>query len=469
MTAHDALAPPRRPHIAQDRLVGSSGGPLLIDMAYRSYPHWIALALAHAWQDCLWQPGPLLRAARDCLGSEAAWLAPLAWAAAAQPGYNEETVETLAAWLPECPEFQAGFEASRYPRPRVARLRVQPARMLPSPFALPPLATVADLWQWLGITAQELDWLANPAQDYRDGQRHAAEHYRYALTPKARGGLRLLEAPMPMLKRVQSRIHRELLARVPVHAAATGFVAGRSVADHAAAHAGQACVLSFDLRDFFPSVGRARVEAIFAALGYAPGVAQGLARLCTTRTPERVRERLHESGSTDARRLARPHLPQGAPSSPALANLAALPLDRRLSGLAERFGARYTRYADDLCFSGPERLGRDARVLQAWVEAVVRAEGFALRADKTRRLPASRRQCITGLVVNERPNLTRERYDLLRARLHRLGQQDAPVPELRAQLQGEIAWARRFLAPSRVAKLDALFARLVDQGSSPSS
>ena len=437
-------------------------------MTSRSYPHWIALALAHAWQDCLWQPGPLLHAARDCLGSEAAWLAPLAWAVAAQSGQTEEPVETLAAWLVECPEFQAGFNARRYPRPRVARLRVQPAHMLPSPFEVPPLGTVAELAQWLGVSAQELDWLANPAQDYRDGRRRAAEHYRYALTPKARGGLRLLEAPLPLLKRVQSRIHRELLARVPVHAAATGFVAGRSVADHAGAHAGQSCVLCFDLRDFFPSVGRARIEAIFSGLGYAPGVAQCLARLCTTRTPERVRERLLEAGSTDAQRLSMPHLPQGAPSSPTLANLAALALDRRLSGLAERFGARYTRYADDLCFSGPERLGRDARVLQAWVEAIARAEGFALRADKTRKLPASGRQCVTGLVVNERPNLPRERYDLLRARLHRLTKGTALTPELHAQMRGEISWARRFLAASRVAKLDELFAQL-DQGSSPSS
>ena len=468
MTAHDARAPQGADSSRRTGWLAAAGALFSPEMTSRSYPHWIALALAHAWQDCLWQAGPLLHAARDCLGSEAAWLAPLAWALAARSGYTDEPVETLAAWLVECPEFLAGFDALRYPRPRVVRLRVQPARMLPSPFDVPSLGAVADLAQWLGLNAQELDWLASPAQDYREGRRRAAEHYRYALTPKARGGMRLLEAPLPLLKRVQSRIHRELLVRVPVHAAATGFVAGRSVADHAAAHAGRACVLSFDLRDFFPSVGRARVEAIFSGLGYAPGVAQCLAHLCTTRTPARVRERLVEAGSTDARRLSMPHLPQGAPSSPALANLAALALDRRLSGLAERFGARYTRYADDLCFSGPERLGRDARVMHAWVEAIARTEGFALRADKTRRQLASHRQCVTGLVVNERPNLPRERYDLLRARLHRLTKGTALTPELHAQMRGEISWARRFLAASRVAKLDELFAQL-DQGSSPSS
>jgi len=284
-------------------------------------------------------------------------------------------------------------------------------------------------------------------------------HYRCLLVPKRRGGLRLIEAPLPRLKAVQRRVLDGLLNTLPCHEAAHGFVPGRNVATNATVHAGQDFVIRFDLRDFFPSIGRARIAATFRTLGYSDAVVERLTTLCIARTPAPIRERLREDGSIDAdgaRRLASPHLPQGAPTSPALANLCAFPLDLRLDGLAHRFGARYTRYADDLVFSGPSTLRRDQRELRAWVQAIVEDEGFRLRRDKTRAMPSGGRQQVTGVVVNTKPNLAREDFDRLKAELHRLGTSTNVDPELRSAVLGRLAWARQFLAPSRVEKLQRM-------------
>jgi hypothetical protein len=185
--------------------------------------------------------------------------------------------------------------------------------------------------------------------------------------------------------------------------------------------------------------------------------------LTTTRTPAPVRARLRESGDVDflrERRLNSAHLPQGAPTSPTLANLCAFGLDLRLAGLAERFGARYSRYADDLVFSGPASLGRQARTLHAWVSAIAASEGFALHPAKTRQLPAHRQQRVTSLVINQRPNLARDDYDRLRAELHQLTFKTAVDPALRAHLHGRLAWAARFVCDSRVRKLEGLLGRI---------
>jgi len=173
-----------------------------------------------------------------------------------------------------------------------------------------------------------------------------------------------------------------------------------------------------------------------------------------------VRERLLDAGSIDAdgaRRLASPHLPQGAPTSPALANLCAFSLDLRLEGLAWRFGARYSRYADDIVFSGPQGLARERRALHGWVQAIARAEGFELHPRKTREMPQHCRQQVTGVVVNERPNLERGAYDLLRAQLHRLAATGCNA-QTRARLQGQVSWASQLVVASRADKLRRMLA-----------
>ena len=176
-------------------------------------------------------------------------------------------------------------------------------------------------------------------------QRHAAlgeQHYRYELLPKRTGGRRLLEVPHPYLRALQRKVLDTLVSRVPAHEAACAYVRGRSVVDHAQAHAGQAVLLKFDLQDFFATVRASRVHATFVELGYSATVARELMALCTTATPEPVLERLREQGGltwTQAMRLRDAHLPQGAPTSAALAKPVRVPPrhpHRRPRALARR-------------------------------------------------------------------------------------------------------------------------------------
>jgi hypothetical protein len=338
-------------------------------------------------------------------------------------------------------------------RDRLSKLKpkLPSPRFAPLPqfqaIAVPPLATAADLARWLGVHLAHLDWFA----DERRTLARAAEplqHYTQIWTPKRSGGLRLLEAPKPRLKDIQRRILHGILDRVPAHACAFGFVQGRSCAEAAAKHAGEAVVIAIDLRDFFISVPAHRVHAIFRCLGYPHGIARLLTGLCTTSTPQFALASEHVDHETRQRLRSR-HLPQGAPTSPALANFAARRLDVRLAGLARRFEARYTRYADDLAFSGDETFHAELpRFLRA-VAQIVREEGFAINDAKTRVMPRVTRQTVTGIVVNDHINLARPAYDALKATLTncaRLGpatqNRDAHT-DFRAHLDGRITWVER--------------------------
>ncbi len=273
---------------------------------------------------------------------------------------------------------------------------------------------------------------------------------------------RLLEIPKPRLKRSQRWILDEILALLPVHDASHGFVPGRSIVTNAALHTGQEVVVRFDLKDFFPSVPASRVRGVFAKLGYPQSVSRLLMGLCTTVCIEDIEftdPKLYEL-------CERPHLPQGAPTSPALANLCAYRMDCRLAGLAKRFGATYTRYADDLTFSGGHELRRTQLRLRKWVIRVVTEEGFTLNAAKTRVKSQSDRQTVTGLVVNVKPNVRRRDFDLLKAILTNCvrhgpaSQNREKLPYFRAHLQGRVAFVASIHA-AHGAKLRAIFDRIV--------
>ncbi len=165
------------------------------------------------------------------------------------------------------------------------------------------------------------------------------------------------------------------------------------------------------------------------------------------------------------RQLATPHLPQGAPTSPSLANLAAFRLDRRLNGLALASGLRYSRYADDLIFSGPARLHRRRNDFEAIATSIIRAEGFAVNEAKSTAQSAGGRQTVCGVVVNVRPNVRRSEYDRLKALLHNAAthgpasQNREEVPDFKAHLRGRISWIES-LNPERGRKLHKLLAEI---------
>ncbi len=231
--------------------------------------------------------------------------------------------------------------------------------------------------------------------------------------------------------------------------------------------------MRLDLEDFFASVAASRVYGIFRAAGYPEPVAHTLTALTTNALP--VEEwasvaRPRDSSLIGAhdrlgRRLATPHLPQGAPTSPALANLASFTLDRRLAALADTNGATYSRYADDLTFSGPRSLLRAAGWFRAMVAGLAREEGFMVNERKSALMTRAGRQRVCGVVVNEHPNVARAEYDELKAILHNAvrsgpsAQNRGGVADFRAHLLGRIAWVES-LNPGRGERLRARFARI---------
>jgi retron-type reverse transcriptase len=164
--------------------------------------------------------------------------------------------------------------------------------------------------------------------------------------------------------------------------------------------------------------------------------------------------------------FGQPHLPQGAPTSPALANLCAYRLDCRLAGLARTTGANYTRYADDLVFSGDHEFERNLARFRVFVCAIVLTEGFEIRNRKTRVMRSGTQQSVTGLLVNRRINVSRAQYNALKATLHncrRFGpesQNRSGHPRFRAHLQGKIAYVR-MIHRERGAKLQRAFDEIV--------
>jgi RNA-directed DNA polymerase len=226
---------------------------------------------------------------------------------------------------------------------------------------------------------------------------------------------------MPRLKRAQYWVLDNLLARAPLHPAAHGFVPTRSIVSNALPHVGQAVVINLDLKEFFPSIHMPRIKGVFCHLGYSEQVATTLALLCTEAPTEEVRV----DGETFFVAHGPRALPQGAPSSPALTNILCRRLDARLQGCAAKLGFQYTRYADDLTFSGDENARKFAGKLLWRAKQIVVDEGFTPHPDKQYVMRSSQRQQVTGIVVNQKPALERDTLRRFRATLFQV-EKDGP-------------------------------------------
>jgi RNA-directed DNA polymerase len=345
-------------------------------------------------------------------------------------------------------------------RPRADSRRV-PSRVAAAELGLrfTDVAALADL---LAVDQGELDWLA----DVHGWSRRAPTpllHYRWLAIPKRRGseahGLRVIAAPKPRLKEAQRRLLRHVMSAIPLHDAAHGSVPTRSVRSALLPHAGAPVLVRMDIEAFYPSITAPRVVGLLATTGIEAGLAGLLAGLCTTVVPLQFWRTLPVPADWERHRrlgelLRTPHLPTGAPTSPALANAVTYRMDRRLTALAGSFGARYTRYVDDLIFSGGRHLASHGRFIAA-VEAVVVEEGFAIARRKTSVRPSHTRQALLGAVINDRPALPRPERDRLRAIIHNClvhGPQSQGVD--RAELLGRIA-AATALDPAFGARLRA--------------
>lgn len=184
---------------------------------------------------------------------------------------------------------------------------------------VPVIESIGALADWLNITSDDLLWFTDLKGLAYKTKNARLTHYHYRVLAKTSGAIRLIEAPKPRLKEIQRQILGRILDKIPPHPAAHGFIQSRSVKTFVAPHLGQSVVLKMDLKDFFPSITGARVQTIFRMLGYPESVADLLGGPCTNAVPRRI----WPAGSDNARLIhTRPHLPQGAPTSPALANVA---------------------------------------------------------------------------------------------------------------------------------------------------
>ena len=379
--------------------------------------------------------------------------------------------DRLVAFIEEDAGYRGAWSAAR--KPRIHHYPLEPARMAPRPGALaacslPSLATPGDLAAWLRVSTTELDWFADARGMI--GDHGPLCHYNYQWVPKCHG-YRLMEAPKSRLRAIQRKILAEILEPIPAHRAAHGFRTDHSCLTYARPHCGRSVVMRMDLHNFFPSIPAPRVHALFATLGYPQATARLLTGLCTNRVTARMLRKIPVVDPSfrlpwiERKQLEVPHLPQGAPTSPALSNLCALHLDLRLHALAESVGATYTRYADDLAFSGDEPVRRRVARLAVHVAAIALEEGFEVNHRKTRIMHRSDRQTLTGIVVNDKPNIRRDEFDRLKAILTNCvtrgtaSQNREAHADFRAHLIGRIGYVKTVNA-QRGAKLHSIFERI---------
>jgi RNA-directed DNA polymerase len=339
---------------------------------------------------------------------------------------------------------------------------------------IPAIESVRDLAEWLHLSESELEWFADlkglQSKPNPQGTGSKLTHYYYRTLAKNSGSLRLIEEPKPHLKQIQRQILSDILDRIPIHPAAHGFVKGRSIQTFAAPHVARRVVLRMDLQDFFPSFAARRIQAFFRTAGYPESVADLLGGLCTNAAPRSIWKDLEPDTDSSLVRYvqtlySRPHLPQGAPTSPALANVCTYRIDCRLSGLAQAAGAAYTRYADDLAFSGDESFEKCVERFSVHAAAILLEEGFAVHHRKTRIMRQGVRQYLAGLVANQRVNVVRADFDRLKATLHNCAQ-NGPQSEnreahpcFRSHLEGRVGFVET-INPEKGRRLRQILERI---------
>ncbi len=242
------------------------------------------------------------------------------------------------------------------------------------------------------VQLKSLTYYANPIL--------CKKRYQSFTIKKKSGANRTIHAPVKGLKSILRSLNFVLQCIYEPHEAATGFVLEKSIVDNARKHMGQHYVLNMDLKDFFHSFDRNRVKMGFM---YEPFNLNGekeplaflLASLCTH--PFEIDGEVKTV------------LPQGSPTSPTLTNILCKKLDRRLTGLANRFGITYTRYADDITFSSPHNIYTNEALKMELKRIIEDDQKLVINPKKTRLQKSGYRQEATGLIVNDKVNV-RRRY-----------------------------------------------------------
>lgn len=222
---------------------------------------------------------------------------------------------------------------------------------------------------------------------------HAEEHYHLKKITGKSGRQRTLQIPDAFLKKVQKNLLRNVLDDLPVSSYATAYGRGKSILSNAVPHTGKEKILKLDMRDFFGNITFFQVrQNVFGGLLFPGSVGTLLTHLCCYRD----------------------YLPQGAPTSGAVSNLVLKSFDESLGNWCSIRKITYTRYCDDMTFSG----SFDSREVKNKVESYLRVLGFELNTRKTKVLESGTRQMVTGIVVNEKPQADRDYRRRLRQECH---------------------------------------------------
>lgn len=266
---------------------------------------------------------------------------------------------------------------------------------------IPPILDEGTLAILLGIGPKLLWSIRSKTQN----------HYRSFSIQKSDGTVRNIDSPRTYLKVIQWWINDNILAQVKFPEFVFGFVPGRNIVQNAEFHFGSRHILNVDIKDFFPSISEEVVQLQFQRLGYSERVSVVLASLCCF-----------------CRRL-----PQGAPTSPAIANIVLTELDDLLQRLSCEHTIKYSRYADDLTFSSNKKIEHGFLMS---IAAKIEQAGFEIKEEKTRFAGRGNRMEVTGVVINEIVQPSRKWRKHCRARIHRISQKSRLTRKELAQLYG---------------------------------
>ncbi|MCT4616554.1 MAG: reverse transcriptase domain-containing protein [Marinifilaceae bacterium] len=273
---------------------------------------------------------------------------------------------------------------------------------------LEPINSIKELSEYFKISIPMIKFLCySPTSS-------EINHYKRFTLNKKTGGQRTISAPMPKLKYLQNKIKHEILDKICLHKSACGFVSEKSIIDNAKPHIGKKFLINLDLEDFFPNISYKRVYGIFKSLGYSSQISCTLALACTE--PDIAEVKIEDKKYFTA--LSERYLPQGAPSSPMITNILCRKLDSRLSGLAKKYKFQYTRYADDISFSGNDYYS--AIKILNFAKQIIKNEGLKINDKKTSFTRNNNRQEVTGIIVNEKLSIDNRKIKKFRALLHNI-------------------------------------------------
>lgn len=240
------------------------------------------------------------------------------------------------------------------------------------------------------FTMKNLNYYCNPNNSFH--------RYKQFKIKKKSGGFRQITAPRNQSFMLLLRYVNDIFKAVYTPSDyAMGFTEGRSVVTNANKHKGHNYVFNIDLKDFFPSIHQARVwkRLQLKPLLFKQPIANALAGLCS------MKEKTEEGN-------IRFVLPQGAPTSPIITNMICDNLDRRLAGLAKRFGVVYSRYADDITFSSMHNVYQTSGEFRKELKRIIESQGFTMNEAKTRLQKLGSRQEVTGIIVSDKLNVSQK-------------------------------------------------------------